>query len=176
MNDADPSLAPSLPPDPSTTLGTVAVTLLRDGTRLSLVSGEDSDLTTEAVAEALAWAEIQCDAWFWAGEPSPTNDRTDGRAEVVVRLNRSDEQPTHRIAFLPKGETTPRLFLVLLEGWAFAEGGVRGAYDHTEWTEERAASWCVSHLGQWRHEGQVTPGGANGTVTVTELHASKPGG
>lgn len=73
-------------------------------------------------------------------------------------------RPTHKITFTARdGERTD--FVVMLHD----EGA---AYSREEWEQAANASWsCDPDSGEWTCEGQVTPGGANGTVEVSEIGA-----
>jgi hypothetical protein len=70
--------------------------------------------------------------------------------------------PTHKITFTARdGERTD--FVVMLHD----EGA---AYTAEEWEQAANASWsCDPDSDEWTCEGQVTPGGANGTVEVSEI-------
>lgn len=68
--------------------------------------------------------------------------------------------PTHRITVTPvRGEPAVTEVMLCDDG---------SAYSRAEYDNELAPSWAVDD-GEWRHEGNVTPGGANGTVEVVEL-------
>lgn len=67
--------------------------------------------------------------------------------------------PTHRITFTPATGDARVYDVCLCDG---------AAYTREEWESESPADWeCVD--GAWRCQGNVTPGGANGTVEVTEI-------
>lgn len=100
-------------------------------------------------------------------EPLPSgggwSDVGDGEASAKVAL--SEEQPTHRITFVPAGgESSVTIVRLHDEG-----DGCRPAYTHDEWEGAYGASWGVADDGCWYCDGQVTPGGANGEVTVERL-------
>lgn len=67
---------------------------------------------------------------------------------------------THEIIFTPV-TGAPRTILV-----ALTDDGA--AYTREEWESETAADWECRD-GEWRCQGQTTPGGANGTVEVRRL-------
>lgn len=68
-------------------------------------------------------------------------------------------RPTHEIVFTP-ARGVPTTYLVHL-----SDGS---AYTRAEWESETAAAWEVRD-GVWLHQGNATPGGANGTVSVHRL-------
>ena len=74
-------------------------------------------------------------------------------------MNTTTFAPTHRITFTP-ATGTPRAYDVCLCD--------DGAYTREEWESESSADWSVTDRG-WLHQGNVTPGGANGTVEVKAL-------
>lgn len=75
---------------------------------------------------------------------------------------------THRISFV-RGfgafDNPPRGKTIVWEVMLTSEGP---AYTREEWDEEWDAAWGVSD-GEWLCEGQATPGGAVGVVTVEEV-------
>lgn len=139
--------------------GVVSARRVGDDLRISYTSESefapmDGDAAIrQAVERALSlWIETpSVGAWSCA----------EGALEAVQTVAVLDTQPTHRITFRPAGGEA-RVTLVHLTD----EGA---AYDREEWEAENPADWERHADGVWRCQGQVTPGGANGTVTVEAL-------
>ncbi len=117
----------------------------------------DLDEVRDAIEAAFGvWIERLPSGGGWS-------DVGDGEASAKVAL--SEEQPTHRITFVSAGgESSVTIVRLHDEG-----DGCGPAYTHDEWQYEMNASWGVPHGGRWYCDGQVTPGGANGEVTVERL-------
>ena len=79
---------------------------------------------------------------------------------ALAMLAGSEWRPTHTVTFTPAGDTEGHTAVVQLFD------GV--AYTLPEYLDCATADWEVTD-GEWRCQGQVTPGGANGTVTVVAL-------
>lgn len=73
---------------------------------------------------------------------------------------------THEITFTP-ASGPPQTYLVRLDD-SMTYGGP--AYTADEWQADALADWTYDPKDGWRCLGQVTPGGANGTVTVRRFY------
>lgn len=67
---------------------------------------------------------------------------------------------THEITFTPANGTPRATLVALIDG---------AAYTREEWGSESAADWVRTDDGRWLFQGQATPGGANGDVSVRVL-------
>lgn len=78
---------------------------------------------------------------------------------------------THRLVFTPEGAAPEApLYVMLLDDEDPDYDG--RAFDRSEWRDEEGGSWCVAdgpHGEGWYCEGNVTPGGASGSVEAEEL-------
>lgn len=91
--------------------------------------------------------------------------QAEGDQIVAYVAVREDAQPTHRIDFVaPDGQTEVEIVYLYPD----EDDGCQSAYTLAEWRGETGAAWGIVR-GMWTCEGQVTPGGRNGTVTVTTL-------
>jgi hypothetical protein len=74
--------------------------------------------------------------------------------------------PTHFLTFTPaKGE--PETWVLMLAATLDADG-VRHAWTKDEWMHGSPGAWSCTSMRSWTHDGQPTPGGRPGTVTVKE--------
>lgn len=136
--------------------GTVEALREDDGVRISYTTGQDfyADDDTEIRAS------VEAALGVWIETPSGEWSAAEGDGEAVQTVALLDEQPTHEIVFTnARGEvTTTRVHLL---------DGV--AYTRQEMETMDSADWEVSAAGEWRCQGQVTPGGASGTVEIRTL-------
>lgn len=136
--------------------GTVEALREDDEVRISYTTGQDlyADDDTEIRAA------VEAALGVWIETPSGEWSAAEGDGEVVQTVALLDEQPTHEIVFTDaRGEvTTTRVHLL---------DGV--AYTRQEMETMDSADWEVSAAGEWRCQGQVTPGGASGTVEIRTL-------
>ena len=81
---------------------------------------------------------------------------------------------THEITFTPANGAARTFAVALVDG---------AAYTREEWENETSADWECTDDGEWLCQGQVTPGGAVGEVSVRSAkpapeyhlhHAGKP--
>src|SRR4029077_1044282 len=108
----------------------------------------------------------------WLDLPLATGEwsTAEGAGAAVRRCELSGDQPTHRIEYRaghnpPDTAPPTRVALVRLCDDGGPDGsepeGDGPAYDHDEWDATAHAAWSVTD-GEWRCQGQCTPGGANG--------------
>lgn len=121
----------------------------------------DFDDVRERIEEAF-------DVWL---DPLPADGDwhpCDGSLDVFANVPLHGQQPTHRIEILlgSGAMATKHVDLVFFD--VDRETGDGSAYTHCEYDGEFSASWVVDG-GRWYCDGEETPGGANGTVTVTRV-------
>ncbi len=122
-----------------------------------------------AIREAI---ERRFSVWITLGAWSQTNEGDADASECVAPIALHEYQPTHRIEVrtgLNPPDSAPPSSVDLVHLYSEDDDDGDGlAYTRAEWDAEDSASWEVT-AGEWRCQGQVTPGGCNGTVTVTRL-------
>lgn len=123
-----------------------------------------------AVREAI---ERRFNIWIELGEWSQTDGGDADASECVAPIALHEAQPTHRIEVRmgmdpPDSAPPSGVYLVRLDPGNEPDTGDGPAYTRDEYDACESADWSVER-GEWRCQGQVTPGGCNGTVTVTAL-------
>ncbi len=104
---------------------------------------------------------IESDLGVWIESlPSDGWSETEYHGETVAKVKLSAEQPSHRIVFRDARGVEHAYLVRLVDGVG---------YTHAERESQSAADWECSAKGEWRCQGQVTPGGAVGTVTVERV-------
>jgi hypothetical protein len=74
--------------------------------------------------------------------------------------------PTHEVKWTPAAGRAQTWKVMLVDGVA---------YTREEWDGADNADLELTDEGEWRFQGQATPGGANGTVQVVHLAAAALG-
>lgn len=147
-------------------------TLDRDARTVSILRTETSD-AIEGDDGVTQWPEavdadhdvvraaIEATLGVWIEAlPSDGWSATEFEGETVASVRLSADQPTHRIVWRPQGGAERVTVVRLVEGVA---------YTHAEWESETAADWERTDAGEWCFQGQATPGGANGEVTINRI-------
>lgn len=137
--------------------GAVSAKIEDDGVIISYNNTGDEADGLDEIREA-----VEAATGIWIETPSMNRwSAAEGDCEIVQTVSLFECQPTHEIVFTPKGGK-PRVTRVCL-----FDGEV--AYTRSELEAEASAEWEINDDGEWRCQGQVTPGGANGTVEIRAI-------
>jgi hypothetical protein len=136
--------------------GTVAA--MRDGDTVRISYTDDGTERLDS-DEAIACA-VEQQLGVFVEAPDGEWSAAEGPGEVVQTVRLLDEQPTHEIRFTDARGEVRVIRVHLCDGVA---------YTATELRAESSADWEVTDDGKWLCNGEVTPGGASGTVEIVTL-------
>lgn len=77
-------------------------------------------------------------------------------------------RPTHRITWTPRNGSCEVIDVMACDPADLGDPG-HTLYTSEEWEAADEADWHMDADGQVWHQGQATPGGANGAVTVERI-------